>query len=110
MAGQQAQPRHRNEVVVAGRLSAAAVERVLPSGDHVVTWRLVVDRPARAARAGIDVIDCAAFGALVRRSALRWEPGELVEVRGALRRRFWRAGTVTASRCEIDVAKAAVLR
>ncbi len=34
----------RNEVVLVGRLAAEAEERVLPSGDHLVTLRVVVPR------------------------------------------------------------------
>jgi single-stranded DNA-binding protein len=34
-----------NEVVLRGRLSADPDERVLPSGDRIVTWRLIVQRP-----------------------------------------------------------------
>jgi single-strand DNA-binding protein len=110
MTEREGATRHRNEVIVAGRLSAAAIEKVLPSGDRVVSWRLVVERPAQVSRTGVDVIDCAAFGARVRRSALRWTPGEVVEVSGAIRRRFWRSGAATASRWEIDVTKAAAIR
>jgi single-strand DNA-binding protein len=98
---------HRNEVHVTGRLSMAADERVLPSGDEVVSWRLVVERPHDAQRSGMDVIDCAAFGARIRRSALKWRPGDVIEVEGALRRRFWRAGGSTASRYEVEVRRAA---
>ncbi|MDT7548546.1 MAG: hypothetical protein QOE84_940, partial [Actinomycetota bacterium] len=35
----------RNEVALVGRVSAPAEERVLPSGDVLLTWRVVVDRP-----------------------------------------------------------------
>jgi single-strand DNA-binding protein len=101
---------HRNEVLIAGRLSATAEARKLPSGDEVVSWRLIVDRSATAARAGIDAIDCVAFSARLRRAALKWQPGEVIEVEGALRRRFWRAGTATASRFEVEVTRATRLR
>jgi len=33
----------------------------------------------------------------VRRSALRWVQGDVVEVTGALRRRFWRTPAGTAA-------------
>jgi single-strand DNA-binding protein len=93
-------------VLVVGRLSMAAEERELRSGDQLVSWRLIVQRPPGAARAGSDVIDCAAFGARVRRSALGWEPGAVIRVEGALRRRFWRGEGGTASRYEIEVSHA----
>ena len=95
---------HRNEVAIVGRLSKPAERKVLPSGDEVVTWRLVVDRPGETApRRGFDTIDCTAFAARVRRAALRWEPGATIEVTGSLRRRFWRNGSVLGSACEVHV-------
>jgi single-strand DNA-binding protein len=81
---------HRNEVVVAGRLAAAATAKLLPSGDQLVSWRLIIDRAGPGGTRKIDVVECTAFLARVRRAAVRWEPGEVIEVRGALRRRFWR--------------------
>lgn len=98
----------RNEVVLVGRVAAAAEERELPSGDLLVTFRLVVDRPAPV-RPGsgrgvaVDTLDCAAWGAGVRRTAKALLPGDVVEVQGALRRRFWRAGAAPASRTEVEV-------
>ncbi|MGN6472410.1 MAG: single-stranded DNA-binding protein [Mycobacteriales bacterium] len=97
---------HRNEVLVVGRLSTSAEARELPSGDEVVSWRLVVDRPSTAPRAGVDVIDCVAFAARVRRAALKWHPGDVIEVEGALRRRFWRTSSGTASRYELETSRA----
>jgi single-strand DNA-binding protein len=104
--GRSAPTGHCNEVLIVGRLSMAAEERMLPSGDTVVGWRLVVQRPTGAPRAGSDVIDCAAFGARVKRSALGWEAGAVIKIEGALRRRFWRAESGTASRYEIEVSHA----
>ena len=100
-----------NEVVLVGRVSAAAEERVLPSGDVLLSWRVVVDRPpprkpvpdgVRAAT--VDTLDCVAFAPGVRRTARALEPGDVVRVEGALRRRFWRAGAAAASRTEVEVA------
>ncbi|HVV76913.1 MAG TPA: single-stranded DNA-binding protein [Mycobacteriales bacterium] len=101
---------HRNEVRLTGRLSTYAEARELPSGDEVVGWRLVIDRPVGGERAGIDAIDCVAFTARVRRTAVKWQPGEIIEVEGALRRRYWRNGTSTASRFEVEVSRAARVR
>ena len=95
---------HRNDVHIVGRLSTAAEQRDLPSGDQVVTWRLVVNRESE--RRGVDVIDCAAFAARVRRAAVKWQPGEVIEIEGALRRRFWRSSGGTASRFEVEVNRA----
>jgi single-strand DNA-binding protein len=100
---------HRNEIVLVGRLAAAAHTRSLPSGDIMLSWRLVVDRPALGGRRGegrrtatVDTVDCVAFRGDVRRASERWVPGEVLEVRGALRRRFWRGPTGPVSRCEVE--------
>jgi single-strand DNA-binding protein len=94
---------HRNEVVVCGRLSAVAVTKQLPSGDEIVNWRLVVDRPASDGSRKVDVVDCTTFGTRVRRQALGWNQGDVIEVVGSLRRRFWRGAGGLQSRCEIEV-------
>jgi single-strand DNA-binding protein len=109
-AAKRAAMDHRNEVFVTGRLSTYVDERVLPSGDEVVSWRLIVDRSVDGERAGIDAIDCVAFATRLRRSAVKWQPGELIEVEGALRRRFWRTASGTASRFEVEVSRAVRLR
>ena len=99
-----------NEVTLVGRVSAAAEERELPSGDALVSWRLIVDRPPqRRAPAGaravvVDTVDCVAFAAPVRRTARALAPGDVVRVEGALRRRFWRSGAGASSRTEVEVA------
>lgn len=110
----------RNEVILVGRLAATPELRTLPSGDVLAAFRLVVARPAgsggRSAAApsarpvSVDTIDCAAWRGNVRRSSAGWAPGDILEVRGALRRRFWRSTGGTASRCEVEVAGARRLR
>jgi single-strand DNA-binding protein len=35
----------------------------------------------------------------------RLQPGDIVEVRGSLRRRFWRAGPGAVSRTEVEVVR-----
>ena len=102
-------PDHRNEILLVGRLAAAAQERELPSGDCIVTFRLIVDRPPQSrarSRATVDALDCSAFRADVRRRALGWAPGDVVQVEGALRRRFWRSPAGPASRGEVEVERA----
>lgn len=97
-----------NEVRIRGRLAAASIERALPSGDVVATFRLVVTRTASrgsaATSARVDTLDCAVFRADARRKVARWEPGDIVEVEGSLRRRFFRSGGGAASRYEVEVA------
>jgi single-strand DNA-binding protein len=99
---------HENRVSVTGRVSGAGTSRTMPSGDEMVTWRVVVDRPAGQAHgSGFDVVDCVAWTARIRRSALAWAVGDVVAIEGALRRRFWRApGGGLQSRCEIEVSGA----
>ena len=88
----------RNEVLLVGRLAAAAQCRALPSGDEIAAFRLIVargaapepgDRPGAARRPAVDTIDCTAWTAALRRRLLDCAEGEHLEVAGALRRRFW---------------------
>ena len=90
---------HRNEIALVGRITSPAAERVLPSGDTIVSWRVTVDRDG----GGFDVIDCSAWTAKTRRSAGAWQKGDVVEITGALRRRFWRAGGALASAYDVEV-------
>lgn len=100
-------PACRNEVVLVGRLSAAPEVRTLPSGDELTVWRLVVARDdVVEGRPTQDTLDCVAWSARVRRGAAAWQGGDVVEVEGALRRRFWRAGPTLASRYEVEVLRA----
>jgi single-strand DNA-binding protein len=100
-------PQTRNEVCLAGRVSSAPVERELPSGDMVVTFRLVMQRdrtPMTAkSRQTSDWVDCAAWGGRARRSAASWQVGDQVEIEGALRRRFFRDGGGSATRLEVEM-------
>lgn len=98
----------RNEVLLVGRVSGIPEERTLPSGDRLTTWRLVVERdPGRRPPEGVrattvDTFDCVAWTADARRRASKLLADDVVEVQGALRRRFWRAGGAAASRCEVE--------
>jgi single-strand DNA-binding protein len=97
---------HRNEVLLVGRVSAAPEQRVLPSGDEITVWRLVVARDQGAGgRPGQDTVDCTAWTARARKAAAAWEAGDVVEVEGALRRRFWKTPASLASRCEVEVSR-----
>jgi single-strand DNA-binding protein len=88
-----------NDCLLRGRVSAAATDRELPSGEHVVEFRLIV---TRAAREGVDTLDIAAWSAKSRRTALSLKPGEWVEISGAIRRRFWQGPAGLASRWQIE--------
>lgn len=109
-----APPPGRNEVRLAGRLAAEAEERELPSGDRIVTLRVVVPRaPATGRRRPhadgprrptVDTIDVVCWTAGTRRTALRLRADEPVEVEGALRRRFFGGPTGRQSRYEVEAS------
>lgn len=108
--GSVAMPAHVNEVHLVGRVAGEVRQRELPSGDLLVSFRLCVLRAARARRAGtggptVDTLDCAAWRADVQRSVLRLGAGDVVEVHGSMRRRFWRAPTGVVSRSEVEVRR-----
>ena len=95
-----------NDVRLRGRLAAVPESRSLPSGDEVVTLRVIVDRPpTRHSQATVDTIDCTIWRAALGRRAESFEAGEVVEVEGHLRRRFWRAPTGARSRYDVEVTK-----
>jgi single-strand DNA-binding protein len=101
-----------NEVALRGRASAPGEERTLPSGDLIVTLRVVVPREGAAARrpaggvevrrASVDTIDVVCWTARTRRAALRLAAGDGVEIGGALRRRFFGGPSGRQSRYEVE--------
>jgi single-strand DNA-binding protein len=91
-----------NDVMLRGRVSDIAIEKVLPSGDKVVEFRLIV---TRVEASGVDTLDIAAWSAKSRRSALTLKPDEWIEVSGAVHRRFWKAATGLASRWQVEAAE-----
>ncbi|MDQ6935965.1 MAG: single-stranded DNA-binding protein [Actinomycetota bacterium] len=108
-----------NKVSLSGRVNSAPTVRELPSGDSLVTFRLVVPRAKTTARAAgrtskqvSDWLDCAVWSGRARRKALSWRVGDQVEVTGALRRRFFRSasGGAAATRVEVEVLSGRVLR
>jgi single-strand DNA-binding protein len=101
--GERTESQHRNEIVIVGRVTTPPTERTLPSGDVVRSWRVTVDR----GEGRRDVIDCTAWTARLQRSITSWDKGDVVEVTGALRRRFWRTGGGSlASACDVEVRRA----
>ena len=100
-----------NEVRLVGRISSGPDERELPSGDVLWTFRLVVPRPAGGrGRTTVDALECAVWGGRARRSVVKWREGDVVEVSGAVRRRFFRTAGGAASRYEIDVEGGRLIR
>jgi len=106
----------KNEVRLEGRVSCPPEVRELPSGDQLVLVRLVVPRGRVRPRSdgrrspSVDVLECGAWDGRVRRTVAAWVEGDEVELTGALRRRFFRAGGRTASRVEVEVSSARRLR
>ena len=98
-----------NEVRLIGRLSLVAEERELPSGDQLTAFRVVVNRPRdkrRGGRVQIDALECHTWVARVRRAAMTWQVGDVIEVNGSLRRRFFKTGGRLQSMTEVEVASA----
>lgn len=102
--------RPANEVRLDGRISGDPVERELPSGDRMWVFRVVVPRDVPRGRQTVDVVDCTAWDGRTRRTVSRWRDGDRVEVAGALRRRFFRQAGATASRVEVEVRTARLVR
>ncbi len=98
---------HLNEVTLVGRVSAPPELRELPSGDQLVTLRVVVDRPPTkgAKKRTVDAIDVACWTRRTQRSATGLTPDDGVRVEGALRRRFFAAGGGRASRYEVEATR-----
>ena len=105
-----------NDVRLVGRLSAEPSVVELPSGDALVTFRISVPRasPPRGAGTGkgqrVDSVPCTAWSPRLRRTILAWRPGDLVEVSGAVRCRFYQVGGATRSRVEVEASSARIIR
>jgi single-strand DNA-binding protein len=84
-----------NVVVIAGRLSRPAEQRVLPSGELLVAVQVTVDRTGDRA----ETVPVVWFDAPASAATLDIE--EPVVVVGRVRRRFFRAGGSTQSRTEV---------
>jgi len=100
-----------NFVRLRGRLSADPIEKVLPSGDSVWTFRVVVARAAPYRRKQrVDALECAVWTGRIRRSVATWHEGDIVEVTGSLRRRFFKTPSGSVSRVEVEVDAGRVIR
>ena len=96
-----------NEVRIVGRLGARVGVKVLPSGDEVTVFSIIVDRPVRELRGTtkIDTIACVTSRGQLGVRIRNWEAGRWVEAQGVLRRRFWRSGGGLGSAMEVDVRR-----
>lgn len=94
-----------NDVHLIGRLAELAVYKTMPSGDAAVTFRLVIRRaPAAVRRQTTDSIECIGYRAATIKAAVGWMPGDVLDLRGALRRRFWRGEAGVRSAYDVEVA------
>lgn len=89
-----------NTCTLQGRISGEVEERTLPSGDVIAVFRLVVPRPDDHR---VDTIDCSASSSRLRRRVLALPPDAVVQVDGALRRRFYRGSQGVVSRYEVVI-------
>ena len=95
-----------NSVLLVGRVTSKGVEKLLPSGDKVVEFRIVVGRAkSRGARKEVDSLDIAAWSAKTRKAALSIKIDSWVQVSGAVRRRFWQAPSGLASRWQVEASE-----
>ncbi len=101
-------------MTIRGRVTSVPEQRELPSGAVITTVRVSVARARTPMTAGsgqsVDWFDCSAWSARSRRVVGSWVVGDRVEVTGALRRRFFRAGGASASRLEVEVLGARRVR
>jgi single-strand DNA-binding protein len=101
---------HVNEIILVGRLSGAPEWRTLTGDDQVAVWRLIVEhRDARSPQDAIDTIRCVTYDPTLQPTVRTWSHGDVVEVRGALRHRFWKSPTGPRGLYEVE-ATSAVLR
>lgn len=93
-----------NEVHLIGRLAEMPAHKTMPSGDVAVDFRLVVRRPPAAVRRqSTDSIKCTTFRPGAIKAAAGWLPGDVLEIHGALHRRFWRAESKIMNVYEVEV-------
>ncbi|MCX6454409.1 MAG: single-stranded DNA-binding protein [Actinobacteria bacterium] len=95
-----------NEVFLVGRVTSLAVEKLLPSGDRVVEFRVVIGRAkSRGSKKEVDSLDIAAWSSKARKAAMGVKVDTWVQVTGAVRRRFWRAPSGLASRWQVEASE-----
>jgi single-stranded DNA-binding protein len=101
---------HVNEIVLVGRLSGEPEWRALQNHRQVAVWRLVVEHgDARSPQDAFDTIRCVTYDPALQTGVRTWSHGDVIEVRGALRHRFWRGPAGPRGVYEVEAASA-VLR
>jgi single-strand DNA-binding protein len=100
---------HRNEVYLVGEITAVPDERTLADGRGVVTFRIEVRAQTETGHVR-DSFDVTVANARTRKAALAWDVGDLVEVEGVVRRKFYRVGAASKPFTVIEAARAKRLR
>lgn len=110
--GARPEPDHRNEILVAGRITAEPFVRELPSGDRLATWRICVARPSDSRYGGrrADSVTCTSFDRDLQERIRLWRLGDVVRMTGELRRRTWRGHEGVRSVCEVEARTATLVR
>ncbi|MEV4116721.1 single-stranded DNA-binding protein [Nonomuraea sp. NPDC049695] len=97
----------RNEVLLVGRLSAAAEEQPLPSGDTVTKWRIIVRRRRHRRGAALtDSIPCVTFDPETAAIVRSLKPRDYMEVTGSFRCRVFGPSAAKTWRYEVEVSSA----
>ena len=98
--------RYLNEVHLIGWVSGVPTVKLLPSGDQVVEFRVVVQREKpKSDRTEVDSLDIAVWSTKLRKRAMSLKAQEWVQVDGELRRRFWRSPAGIASRWQVEASE-----
>jgi single-strand DNA-binding protein len=100
---------HRNEVYLVGEVSSTPEERTLSDGRGAVTFRLEV-RTDSSAGGNRDSLDITLTSPRARKAALAWAVGDLVEVQGVVRRKFYKVGAASKPFTVIEAERAKRLR
>ncbi len=94
-----------NKVEITGRLGSNVTTRILPSGDEVTSFTVIVERPEkeRVGSTKVDTIPCQTFRVSVASKVSGLDVGTVVTARGVLRRRFWKVPSGLGSAMEVEV-------
>ena len=100
-----------NEVFLIGRVTSIAGEKKMPSGDIVSEFRVVVERPGKTGKGGaIDTVDIAVWKSALRKKVSSFKPDNWVEIKGSVRRRFWKSAAGIASRWQVEASEIRTLK
>lgn len=90
-------------------MGGSITERELPSGDVIVSFTVVVDRPSSRRPAGspvtVDAVPCQVLTPSLRDRVAGIPEGTLIKATGVLRRRFWRSAGGLGSALEVEVSR-----